>query len=283
MQRKSLAIIEQVQKVVSEYDIALSLRQIYYQLVARQIIKNEEKEYRKLSRLCVIARNEELLPEEAFADRLRVVDQPDTWIDLKGFFETVERAYRKSLWQNQPKYIEIWTEKDALRGVFNPITDKYDVPLLVARGQVSRTAIYQASERFKERVKEGKKCHLFYFGDFDPSGLSIYRSLCERLSDMEVAFQLTLEFERIALTSEQIAEYNLPQDPAKRKDPNYDKFVAEYGNNVVELDSLPPDVLQRLIEDTIKSCIDFEKLQEVQKTEKKEKDKLISIISELDY
>ena len=246
MQKQSLKLLTQVQEIINSYDFALTLRQIYYQLVARQIIPNEQRYYKKLSRLCVAGRDEGILPEEGFADRLREVDKLGSWLNLNEFMQTVRRSYRKDKWQNQDSYLEIWTEKDALRSVLTEITYKYDVALMVARGQLSRTEVYRTAERY--RAKTYKECYLYYCGDFDPSGLSIYDSIRKRVTD----FGVSVNFERIALTEKQIKEYRLPSDPAKQSDPNYNKFVDIYGSDmVVELDSLPPDVLRRIIE----SCI----------------------------
>jgi len=275
LQRESINLIEQVQEILEEYLSPLSLRQIYYQLVARQIIDNNEKEYRKLSRLCVKGRDMGMLEEEYFADRLRTIEKPSTWLDLSDFLVTVKDSYRKSLWENQENYCEVWTEKDALREIIGSITREYDVPLLVVRGQVSRTAIYNAAERFKS--ESGKKCHLFYCGDFDPSGLSIYHSLKERLRGMGVS----AVFERIALAPEHIEQYKLPQDPAKTQDPNFRRFSSEYGDSVVELDALPPDVLQELIKCAIISCLDIERFDKDKQEEEQDVDKLQGMISQL--
>jgi len=280
LQKDSLALVEEVKKVIGEYSFALTLRQIYYQLVARQIIPNLQKYYIKLSRLCVVARDESLLPEEAFADRLREIQKPSSWADLSDFGETVKSAYRKDKWINQDNYIEVWTEKDALRGVISPITDEWDIGLLVVRGQVSRTAIYEAYQRYREKEEKDKECYLFYFGDFDPSGLSIFNSLRERIGSFGDGL-LSMNFERIALTPEQINEYKLPQNPAKEKDPNFNRFTAEYGNNVVELDSLPPDVLRDLVEDCIKENLDTKKLGQVLKIEKEEREELSNFLETL--
>ena len=101
LQRKSLELLEQVQKVIESYNFSLTLRQIYYQLVAKQIIPNQQKYYMKLSRLCVIGRDEGMLPEDAFADRLREVDKPNSWDDLVDFmgnakaFEEVQEGYTR--------------------------------------------------------------------------------------------------------------------------------------------------------------------------------------------
>lgn len=273
MQKQSLELLAQVQNIINSYDFALTLRQIYYQLVAKQIIPNKQEYYRKLSRICVTGRDEGILPEEAFADRLRVVDKPGAWLDLNSFMETVKRSYNKDKWQNQPKYLEIWTEKDALRSVLTEITYPYDVSLMVARGQLSRTAIYEASQRYK--AKADKECYLYYCGDNDPSGLSIYDSIKNRLN----AFGVSINCERIALTQEQIEEYNLPSDPGKQSDPNYDKFVALYGDDlVVELDSLPPDILRDIIKEAITKNIDSGLLVQVQQMETEEQAKLNKFI-----
>jgi Protein of unknown function C-terminus (DUF2399). len=278
MQKNSKQLLGQVQEVIESYDFALTLRQIYYQLVAKQVIPNQQKYYMKLSRLCVIGRDEGILREDAFADRLRQVDKPDSYIDLSDYMEVVKGAYRKDLWANQDSYIEIWTEKDALRSVLTQITYAYDVNLMVVRGQVSRTAIYESYERFSEKVD--KYCLLFYAGDFDPSGLSIYNSLVDRIKNYGVAGEY-INFERIALTPEQIEDYDLPSDPGKRTDPNYKSFVAEYGDNVVELDSLPPEVLRATVKECIEQRIDFAKLELVQETELKEQARLQESVEQL--
>jgi len=279
LSRANLDILGQVQQIIDAYDFALSLRQIYYQLVAKQIIPNEQKHYKNLSRLCVIGRDTGILQETAFIDRLRVVDKPASWDDLSDFLEDVRGAYKKNKWNNQNSYIEIWTEKDALRGVVAPITHDYDVALFVVRGQVSRTAIYESYKRFAQKVMEGKECTLFYFGDFDPSGISIYTSIIERLK--EFGEGLPIEFKRVALTAEQIREHDLPQDPAKTSDPNCNKFIKEYGDNVVELDSLPPNVLRELIRESIESKMDGQLFGQVQQVEEGERIKLDELIQEI--
>jgi len=273
MQKQSLELLTQVQEIINSYDFALTLRQIYYQLVAKQIIPNEQRYYKKLSRLCVAGRDEGILPEEGFADRLREVDKLSSWTDLNEFMQTVKRSYRKDKWQNQDNYLEIWTEKDALRSVLTEITYQYDVALMVARGQLSRTEVYRTAERYKAQID--KRCHLYYCGDFDPSGLSIYDSIKKRIMD----FGVFINFERIALTQEQIEKYQLPSDPAKQSDPNYNKFVNIYGSDmVVELDSLPPDVLRKIIEDCILQNIDEGHLMRILRKEEGEKARLNKFI-----
>jgi len=273
VQKQSLELLTQVQEIIDSYDFALTLRQIYYQLVAKQIIPNKQKYYTKLSRLCVTGRDEGILPEEGFADRLREVDKLSSWSDLNEFMQAVKRSYRKNKWQNQDSYLEIWTEKDALRSVLTEITYQYDVALMVTRGQLSRTEVYRTAGRYK--AQSDKECYLYYCGDFDPSGLSIYDSIKKRLMN----FGVFINFGRIALTEEQIKKYQLPSDPAKQSDPNYNKFVSIYGSDmVVELDSLPPDVLRKIIEDCILRNIDPGPLAQVRRKERDERIRLNKFI-----
>ena len=274
MQKKSLEFLAQVQKILDSYDFALTIRQIYYQLVAKQIIPNKEKYYRKLSRLCVKGRDEGILPEDKFVDRTRVFDKLSSWLDLKDFMDTVKSAYLKDKWQNQNRYIEIWTEKDALREVINTITYAYDVGLQVVRGQYPRTGIYETSKRYKDQKK--KKCLLYYVGDYDPSGIAIYNSIKERLINYGVDVEIP---DRIALTEEQINKYSLPSDPGKEKDPNYKKFVELTGSDqVVELDSLPPEILREIIENCIIENLDLKVFGTSAKKEKAERKELKKFI-----
>jgi len=279
MQKQSLKLLEQVKEIIESYNFALTLRQIYYQLVSKQIIPNQQKYYMQLSRLCVIGRDKGILPEDAFADRLRQVDKPSSYLDLADFMNAVRQSYRKDKWAEQNNYLEIWTEKDALRSVLSEITYPYDVNLMVVRGQVSRTAIYESYERFAEKIDEGKDCYLYYAGDFDPSGLSIYNSLVERIRNFGEAGKY-VNFKRIALTPEQIEKYKLPSDPGKQADPNYKRFVLEYGERVVELDSLPPDALRELVRGCIEEHIAYELLVQVKETEFEEQLRLQEFLEE---
>jgi len=280
MQKRSLELLAQVQKIIDSYDFALTLRQIYYQLIARQVIrqpidgKEAKRVYKRLSNLCKNGRDEGLLPEEKFTDPTRVFDKLSSWLDLNEFMQTVRQSYNKDKWQNQPKYLEIWTEKQALQKVINKITYKYDIGLQIAKGQYARTGIYETSLRYK--AQSDKKCLLYYVGDYDPSGLSIYNSIKERLINYGIDVEIP---DRIALTKEQIEKYKLPSDRAKKSDPNYNKFVEITGyDRVVELDSLPPDILRKIIEDCILKNIDQELLAQVQEKERDEEIKLNKFI-----
>lgn len=266
MRQYGLNIIAQVQTILSEYDYAITLRQLYYQLVARQIFENIENNYRKLSRVCVQGRDEGLLDEDKFADNLRKPDVPGVWADISAFMKTVRRAYRRDYWQQQPHYIEIWAEKDALRSVMS-IAGDYGVTLQIVRGQASRTAISEAAYRYQEH--SDKELYLHYFGDHDPSGYCIYNSIKERLT---IQSGLNISYSREALKTVQVQEYNLPSDPAKQSDPNYKRFAKEYGNAVVELDALRPNILRGMVSDCILNHIEDDAWQKSERQEIQEQE-----------
>lgn len=277
LHKESLILIKHIEEVLNSYKFALTIRQIFYQLVAKQIIPNLEEFYRKISRLSVIGRDRSMLPEDKFTDRTRVFDKLSSYLDLKDFMKTVSEAYSKDMWQNQDRYIEIWTEKDALREVINAITYTYDVGLQVVRGQYPRTGIYETSKRYK--AQKDKKCFLYYVGDYDPSGFSIYDSIKERLLNYGVDVEIP---DRLALTKEQIEKYSLPSDPGKEKDPNYKKFVELTGSDqVVELDSLPPEILREIIKACIIENLDLKFFGTSVKNEEAERKRLKKFIKKL--
>lgn len=261
-QPKTLELIGQVQEIIEEYSMPLTLRQIYYQLVARQVIENLQREYKRLASILSNARKAGLISFDDITDRTRIPFKHSSWDNLKDFMNDVKRGYRKSKWTNQNRWVEVWVEKQALQGLFEPITSKYDTWLVVCRGYPSLSVLNEANDRFPD-----KPIHILYFGDFDPTGKDIPRSIKENFRE---CFKVEPEIEIIALTEEDIKEYKLPPAPAKESDPRTWGFVEEYGNQVVELDALPPDVLQEKIRTSIENYMDLGRFEKDKRKEKKD-------------
>ena len=154
----------------------------------------------------------------------------------------------------QDNYSEVWCEKDALSGVLSRVTREYHIRLLINRGYSSATAMYDAAQRM-----EDKNAHILYFGDHDPSGLDMIRDIEDRLAQFECCPQV----HRLALTGKQIEKYDPPSNPAKWKDKRAEKYVAQFGETCWEVDALPPDVLVKILEDSIESLIDRDLYDEV--------------------
>jgi hypothetical protein len=248
----------------------MTVRQVYYQLVSRQVIENNRGQYQAVSNALVDARKDGLIAWEWIEDRLRRPREVRMWDGLPDFSETVRRAYRRNVWDTQPCYLEVWLEKDALSGVFEDVLNPYGVTLNVGRGYDGWDSIHNASERYGD----GEGVTVLYFGDFDPSGEDMARSLKERLA----FFGCEPELLKCALRSEDVTRYNLPPDFTKHTDTRRAAFVEKFGDVAVELDALPVDVLQGRIRDEVETRMDLAALAEVQRTEKHERERLTQLL-----
>ncbi len=245
----------------------MTVRQVYYQLVSRQAIKNNRCQYQAISNLLVDARKNDEIPWDWIEDRLRRPRAVNMWDNLADFAETVKRAYRRDVWADQPAYLEVWLEKDALSGIFEDALKLYGVTLNVGRGYDGWDSIKNAAYRFAGH----DDATILYFGDFDPSGEDMVRSLEERLG----FFDCFPNIVKCALTHEDIKRYNLPPDFAKTTDTRARAFIARYGNVSVELDALPISVLRERLISEVESHMDMEALEEVKETQEEERVKLV--------
>ena len=258
----TLALQEAVLDVLADMH-PMTLRQVFYQLVARQVLQNNRNRYQALSRLIVEGRKEGVIPWDWIEDRLRRPRRVSMWSGLRDFADTVVSAYRRDVWEYQPKYFEVWLEKDALSGIFEDVLEPYGVTLNVGRGFDGWSSVRHGAARLVKGT-------VSYFGDWDPSGEDISRSLEERLG----WFSNQIDFERCALTREDIGRYNLPPDFTKETDPRRNSFVARYGDQAVELDALPPDVLRQRLIDEVEARMDLDALELVKARESQERDRL---------
>lgn len=240
----------------------MTVRQAYYQLVAKQIIENSRASYQKISNLLVELRKSGDVPWEWIEDRLRRPRKVAQWGSLADFVEKVKASYRRDVWATQPYYVECWLEKDALSGIFESVLHPFGVTLNVGRGFDGWTSIHDAAERYGD----GKGVVVLYWGDFDPSGEDMVRSLRERLA----WFPSTPDIVKCALTADDIVRYNLPPDAAKRTDSRSAAFIAEHGDVSVELDALPLEVLRARINAEVSRYIDFTALQSIRTLEQRE-------------
>ncbi len=247
--QKSLDLINEINKVFVEVVDEATVRQLHYQLFTRGVIENTERSYKNWGKILTKARKLGLVDNEHIIDTSRYQNRESSWNNVADFFSIIGYAYKRNLWQGQETYVEVWVEKDAMRGIFEPITNEFDVFLSVGKGYPSHTNIVAAKERFN---KSGLENHILYFGDFDPSGKDIPRYILSELSEMGDLVQL----HEIALNPEQVKKYKLPYAPAKKTDTRTVKFEEKYGmRGIVEMDALSPKILQSLIKDSINKYI----------------------------
>lgn len=251
-------LLEKVNRVIGQYrrlGYKITLRQLYYQLVARGIIPNTKSDYNKLGDLLSDARMGGYVDWNSIEDRGRVPKRHGEWTSLEDILDSVQSSFRLPRWEHQENYVELWSEKDALASVLQPITDHYHINLVINKGYSSTSAMYFASKRLEDAVEQGKDITILYLGDHDPSGLDMDRDIRDR---MEV-FQIEgLDVRRIGLTMAQVRMLNPPPNPAKITDPRAEGYIAEHGDISWEVDALPPEELDRLVRDSIEALTDMD-------------------------
>jgi hypothetical protein len=254
-----------------ERDHPMTVRQLFYRLVSSGAIDKTEREYKQtVGRLVTDMRLSGEIPFGWIADNTRWMRKPSTFASVEAALEETARTYRRRLWDDQDAYVEIWLEKDALAGVLIDVTARWDVPLMVTRGFASLSFLYEAAEAIRSKAKP---VHLYYFGDHDPSGLDIPRTVEQRLR--EFAPDADITFQRVAVTVEQISQLRLPTRPTKKTDSRSKRFEGES----VEVDAIEPAMLRKLAEDCIIQHIDQRALAYTKLVEKIEKNTLTKIMN----
>lgn len=269
--RESLALLAKAKELLDASPRAMTVRQLYYRLVAALVIPNNMRSYQRLVGLLTNARKADALDTGQFVDRARATTGPTGYDSLEAYLDIIEGAYSRQPNDGQPDYIEVWTEKDALSAVIGDVVSPYGATLVVSKGYTSYTVIVEAAARFRMEIAERGPghCHLLYFGDFDPSGEDIFHvigSEIEALTGEEIDagppdedFPIdALHIQKIALTRDLIDEHGLPPMPTKGTDSRSDRFVAEHGDIAVELDALPPEVLEDVVGDAVRLYFDEE-------------------------
>ena len=301
------SIIESYQK----QGLKLTLRQLYYRLVARDLFsdsrkwvlagnkkwvrhpegtKNAEPNYNWLGALISDARIAGLIDWEGIEDRTRSLGINSRWGVPQDIINSAAASYNNDLWRWQAIRPEVWVEKDALEGVVATACQPLDVPYFSCRGYTSQTAVWEAAQRMiryrSRRVSyDGKhtrpngqefrqKIVVLHFGDHDPSGIDMTRDIRERL---ELFVGEPIEIRRIALNMDQVEEYNPPPNPAKSTDSRFRSYLEKYGDESWELDALEPQVLVDLVRFHIHKVMDKQRFQEAVDVMEKGRKELTSI------
>jgi hypothetical protein len=260
-QDKSLELIALVNSVIDEYNaqgFELTLRQVYYQLVARGYIPNNERSYKNVGNLINDGRLAGLIDWHAIVDRTRNLKGNSHWEKPQDVIDSAAYSYMLDRWKDQPNYVEVWVEKDALVGIVGQICKKLDVPFFSCRGYTSKSEMWSAAQRF---IRQGNKESrtIIHLGDHDPSGIDMTRDIQDRLN----LFGSDVYVKRVALTMEQIQTYNPPPNPTKLTDARATGYIAEYGHECWELDALEPRVITTLIENEVTALEDAELFEQV--------------------
>ncbi len=268
-QAKTQLLWDAIAEIAAEYD-RLSVRQLYYQLVSRDVIPKTEAAYKRVCDASAQMRLDGALPYRKIADGHRTRRAVCAHGGLQNALENAHALYRRNYWLDQPEHVEVWCEKDALTGVIQPVCDRYGVTYVATRGFPSITLRYESA---RELLEIGKPATIFYFGDHDASGQQISNNLEAELRHHGA--EVTVE--RMALHPAQVRHWSLPTRPGKASDSRHAAFTAQYGAASVELDALPPNVLTDLVGRAISSMIDTDAWKRAHEVEQLERQTLASL------
>jgi hypothetical protein len=316
MRAGSLSIVETAERLSAEYAAAgysLTLRQLYYRFVADDLFpddrrwrlvggkwvrdpngtKNAEPNYKWLGEIANQARLTGLIDWYHMIDRTRGPMVPPHWDNPASIIDSAARGYQIDKWTTQPRRVEVWVEKDALSEVADRVASRHDAASFACKGYVSQSAMWSAGRRHLRHVLDDQAVTVLHLGDHDPSGLDMTRDIRDRLTTFVEHDYLArrlralpayaadglpmLEVRRIALNMDQIEQYNPPPNPTKLSDSRATSYIEAFGHESWELDALPPDVLDALIDDAVAGIVDRDLFAEREQQEANERNALVAV------
>jgi hypothetical protein len=255
-QAATAAVIEHANDIIAEYQaqgFTLSLRQLYYQFVSRDLIENTVTSYKRLGTIVNNGRLAGMIDWDAIEDRSRALVTHPSWDSPQDIVSAVARQYREDVWEGQNYRPEVWVEKAALLGVIEPICGEYRVPYFASIGNNSQSAQYEAGKRFACLLEGGLIPVVLHLADHDPNGIDMTRDNRERLAMFAGA---EVEVRRIALNIDQVRLHQPPPNFAKEADTRFAAYAAAFGQECWELDALSPTVIADLIRQEVNGMID---------------------------
>lgn len=274
----TLAVIEEAERICEEYarqGMDLTLRQLYYQFVSRNLIANRDSEYDRLGSIVNDARLAGLIDWGHLIDRTRNLKGLAHWTDPQQIINATRSSYRTDRWADQDNRVEVWIEKDALVGVIGTPANSYDVDYFSCRGYTSQSEMWRAAERLKRYEEGGQNTVILHLGDHDPSGVDMSRDIADRLH----MFGAETDVRRIALTMDQVNQYNPPPNPAKLSDGRARAYIDRYGPSSWELDALNPTVLRDLVDEHLGDLRDLDQWIESTSRMETEQEQLAAVSS----
>jgi hypothetical protein len=269
----------------------VTLRGVFYRVVSAGAIEKSEAGYKAIGRRLLALRRNRVVPYSAITDGTRWIRKPTTWSDLDAMLRDASESYRRAFWHDQAVEVEIFSEKDAITGVIDEITEEFDVPLGVLRGYASESFVYRVAA-YIEAVD--KDVFVYHLGDRDPSGVGAWQDFASKVLDFLAARAVntsagnviagafgrndrTVTFERLAVTADQIREYGLPTRPTKTSDPR----AAGFRGGSVEVDAIPATVLRGLVRSAIERHVDQRQLTLIRAVEQQERELLTAMREQL--
>jgi hypothetical protein len=277
----ALKTIARANQIIDQYHkqgYALTLRQLYYQFVARALIPNEQRAYDRLGALISDGRLAGLISWDAIEDRTRNLMGQTYWESPAQILKSAASGYKMDKWADQDWHPEVWVEKEALVGVISGVCGQLGVDYFACRGYNSQSEQWRAGQRFRGYMLKGQRPIVFHLGDHDPSGLDMTRDNRDRLT-LFAGTPVTVV--RLALNRPQIDQYHCPPNPAKVTDARFRDYEREHGAESWELDALPPDAIATLIKTAVLQIRDAQRWDEALRREAQDRLAIEEIAQEM--
>jgi hypothetical protein len=274
---ESLELIKKANSIIEDYTaqgFVLTLRQLYYQMVARDILQNKTQSYKRLGSILNDARYAGLVDWAALEDRTRNIKGQSHWENPGSIIKSAAHSFALDKWEGQKYRPEIWVEKEALAGVVERAASSNDLSFLSCRGYMSASEMYEAAQRIRARRRvDGQETIIIYLGDHDPSGLDMSEGDIPKRFEifLEKYGQRPVKVNRVALNWEQIEQYQPPPNPAKETDSRFSAYQETFGDESWELDALDPNTLLAIIQAAIDEVKDQDLYEEIEQREEEER------------
>lgn len=244
----------------------LTVRRAFYSATTTGMVAKTEAGYSVVQRRLLALRRAGRMPYSWIADNTRYVYRHrGIHDDVEAALDDTAALYRRNLWRDQLVDVQLFTEKEALVSVVNPVAQEWQLPLGVMRGCASESFIYEVAA---DLIAADKPTYFYQLGDHDPTGVMAWSKFAEGVR--RFAPDAEASFERLAVTPEQITTMGLPTRPTKTTDSRAKSFVGES----VEVDAIPAPALRQLVRDAIEQHIDPAALDRVRLFERSERDLL---------
>jgi hypothetical protein len=265
----TLEIIEHVREIIAEYTMALTIRQIFYRLVGKYGFEKTEQAYDRLGEYINRARRAGVVDWELIRDDGDIVPEIPGWTGPHQFWATVE-ALAEDYFRTPEGdvYVEVWVETAGMAPQIQSVANEFGVRVIGSGGFSSSTARRNTAVR----LNDAETVHILLIGDYDPSGQSIMDSAAEDVR----AFGAEAEFERLAVTPEQAAQYNLISAPQKQTDKR-----GEYMAETYQAEALDPDVLSGIVRTKLLGLVGQESLAEAEKLTRRERAAILAYIEKI--
>jgi hypothetical protein len=278
-----MPIIKERLVLLNKYGIIPTLRTIFYSLVFFNVIPNSYNYYKYLRKYTKQARISGELPIDCFADQNlpRITNLIDEFGNAKEYIQKIVNylegvSSTHSIQEDQFNHkdnksyndIEVWIEKNIQSFTFHNLLKNYGINIVSNNGIDTTSFINKNINRLKPSLKDNKKVYIRYFGNFDLFSDSIDTTIKNHIQ----AFNLNIDFKKIAITEEQMRKFHLPENPhpeiIRKLDNNVRKdfFISKYGRLFqIELESLQayaPDKFKNIILESLNNILNKDKKYE---------------------